>query len=190
MTAPSQNNSESPHWAVLGPEVPTNLANLRVLDVDSGEAPDQASAALGERGAEETVRRGPLGLERDLGGGFDLVLCRDSLQCDPHPMNLLTHIWHLTKAGGILLVESRILTAPEQSRYGRFVAADGESSSHWVPGRLAFRWMVEVSGYDVDRWLLQQAETTDEEGWASAYLHATRTERNPALDLATPARSQ
>ena len=50
--------------------------------------------------------------------------------------------------------------------------------------------MVEVSGYDIDRWLPEKAETTGVGSQASAYLRATRTERIPALDLATPARSQ
>lgn len=190
MTAPTNQSGDGAHWAVLGPEVADDLADVRVLDVGPAEAPDQSSAALGDRGAKEIVRRGPLDLDDNVEGTFDLVYCRDSLQSDPHPMNLLTRLWHLTEAEGILLVESRVMSAPEQSRYGRFVRADGGASSHWVPGRLAFRWMVEASGYDVDRWLHDGAQPPGGGDQANAYLRATRTERNPALDLATPARSK
>ena len=56
-----------------------------------------------------------------------------------------------------------------------------------MPGRLALRWSVETSGFDVERWLESGGEA---EPTVDAYLVAKRTERYPALVLATPARPE
>lgn len=190
MTDRSHSATADAHWSVLGPEVPSDLSGRRVLEV--GDDPEGSArplaASMRDRGAGEVVQwRFPRGLEDGSGEPFDLVYCCGSLQRDPHPMNLLTGIWHLTRPGSTLLLESQIITAPEVSRYGLFVTdpEDG-SSSHWVPGRLALRWMVEASGFDVDRWLATESTEAGESDRASAYLSATRTERAPALDLANP----
>lgn len=180
------------HWDVLGAEVPDDLAGVRVLDVGGAGDHVPSSAPFHDRGAADVIRcRVPSDLEGNIGADFGLVYCRDSLQLDPHPMNLLTRLWHVTDPEAVLLLESRILSDSEQSRYGRFVAAEeGEDSpAHFVPGRLALRWMVEVSGFDVDRWLPSEARA-DDRCQVSAYLRGTRVARQPALDLATPARSE
>jgi len=182
------------HWSVLGPEVPEDLAGRLVLDVsDPGLAIDGSSEALLARGAREVVRWQPPGdIERDPSEGFDFVYCRDTLQRDPHPMNFLSRLWHLTAEGATLLLESRVIPAPEQSRYARFVAgaAGGDSSPEWLPGRLALRWSVETSGFDVGRWLPSPAGEPKDAQAVSAYLRATRVARQPALDLAIPGSSQ
>lgn len=189
MTA-SHHSAEDAHWAVLGSALPESIAGIRVLDVSGDSAPDRSSMMLEELAPRELIRRAPGELEADLEGEFDLVFCRNSLQCDPHPMNLLTRLWHLARSGSVLLLESKAITTPEQSRYARFVTAAeaGGSSSYLLPGRLALRWMVEVSGYDVDCWLDRHAVEVD--GPISVYLRATRADRTPALDLATPAPSK
>jgi hypothetical protein len=171
-------------WSVLGPEVPDDLAGKRVLEIQGG-GESEATEALRGRGAAELVRwRFPEPLENP-GEPFDLAYCAGALQGDPHPMNLLTRIWHLTRTGGTLLLESQVLTATEISRYGLFVNDPG-GASRWVPGRLALRWMVESSGFDVDRWIDEGARGADAPEAASASLRATRTDRAPALDLANP----
>ena len=187
-------DKDGSHWAILGPEVPEDLADRRVLDIgDPSLGIDDASEALLERGAREVVRwEPPADLERDSGEGFDLVYCRDTLQRDPRPMNFLSRLWHLTAEGAALLIESKVIPTSEQSRYARFVAgaAAGDSSPEWLPGRLALRWSVETSGFDVDRWLPSAATEPKDSDAISAYLQATRVARQPAIDLAIPDSSQ
>ncbi|HSK50522.1 MAG TPA: hypothetical protein VK889_08515 [Solirubrobacterales bacterium] len=181
MTSPANPAEQS--WSVLGPEAPDDLAGRRALAI--GADPEAPAAALEERGAAVVRWKFP-GEPLAAGDPFDLVCCAGgAMQGDPHPVNLLTRIWHLTRAGSALLLESQVLTAPEASRYGLFVAdPDDGARSHWLPGRLALRWMVEVTGFDVDRWLDGEEDAGSDR--ATAYLRATRTDRAPALDLANP----
>jgi hypothetical protein len=171
--------------AILGPELPQGLDGARVLDVTL--APDALSQALTERGAGEVVTFDPATEQRE---GFDLIVCRGLLQAGPHPMNLLSRIWHLADEGALLLLSSGVLTDPERSRFAQFVLpSHPEDAPQWLPGRLALRWSVEVSGFTVERWLGPGPEA-DEGPEALAFLRATRTDRTPALDLATPSPGQ
>lgn len=106
--------------------------------------------------------------------GFDVVLCRDALRASPYPMALLADLWRLAAPAGVLLLEAEIDPAPEHSGYARFVPAT--SGAGWIPGRLALRWMVEVCGFDVERWL----DPSDAPNDTRAYLRAVRGEREPA----------
>jgi SAM-dependent methyltransferase len=104
-------------------------------------------------------------------GEFDFVLCRDVIRVTPNPMALLNALWRLTSPGAILLLEAEALTEPTHSRLARFVPAAG-----WVPGRLTLRWMLEVSGFDVERWL----DDGDGQAVPRAALRAVRAAREPA----------
>jgi len=182
MNSPA-NPAAKAHWGLFEPELPADLASARALLIQGGDDADAASA-LRDRGAEEVVHwRFPTGFDAPA-EPFDLVCCCDAMQGDAHPMNLLSRIWHLTRSGTTLLLESRVLTAPEVSRYGLFT--NDPDGSYWVPGRLALRWMVESSGFDVERWIDAGAAGAGAPEQVSAYLRATRTGRAPALDLANP----
>lgn len=177
--------SDAAHRELLGPAVPEDLAGRRLLDVGPGGEPDGLSDDLAGRGAAEVVRWDPAAaLEAE--PGFDLVVCREVLQRDPHPANLLTAIWDATAADATLLLHSRVLAEVSKSMYAQFVAASaGLGDTEWLPGRLALRWTVETAGFDADRWI--STGPTDGAREADAYLHATRTARIPSLRLATPA---
>ena len=127
-------------------ELPEDLEKGRVLEVTSP----------GELPAE---------------GEFDLVLCRDAIRATPNPMAFLNELWQLTSPGATLLFEAEVLTEPAHSRLARFVPAAG-----WVPGRLTLRWMLEVSGFDVERWLDEGGDSAN----GRAALRAVRAEREPA----------
>ncbi len=186
MSGPGQGNQAS-SWGVLAAAVPEDLAGRRLLDVGPGGEPDSLSAELAGRGAEAILRwdpAEPLGAEAT---GFDLIVCREVLQASPHPANLLNRIWEAGSEGAVLLLHSRVLADVEKSMYAQFVAASaGLGDTEWLPGRLALRWSVETSGFDVDRWLAG-GEGAAGALEASACLQATRTARTPALQLATPA---
>jgi SAM-dependent methyltransferase len=115
-------------------------------------------------------------LEDQRVGSFDFILCRDLLRTSPHPMALLASLWRLAAPGGVLLLEAAIDPDPAHSGYARFVPT-ASSGTGWVPGRLALRWMVEVSGFDVERWLSDPAVRGDD---SRARLRAVRAEREPA----------
>jgi hypothetical protein len=176
MTDAGKQTASSP-WVRLGAELPDDRGVVSVLLV----GPDGA-VGVDIAGA---VRWDPAVAESRPDGPFELVLCAEAIQADPHPANLLLAIWELMPVGGTLLLHSRVLTDPGQSVYARFVAADAaEGDTEWLPGRLALRWSVETNGFDIARWI--DAGSSEPSGEDDAYLVATRTERTPALVLATP----
>ncbi|HEY1854809.1 MAG TPA: methyltransferase domain-containing protein [Solirubrobacterales bacterium] len=173
------------HWKLIGPVVPENLEDRRVLDVGPG-GEDPCSRAIRSRSAVTVASWNPSDERPAEEGVFDLVVCRDSLNATAHPANLLSDIWHLTAVDGTLLLECRVMTAVDLSIYARFVeAAVGVGEAEWLPGRLALRWSVETSGFDVDRWIDSPGLEAGS-GEASAYLAATRVARPPALDISIP----
>jgi|GEM_PF-2321388 len=179
MTDATRQPEASP-WERLGAELPNDHGERRILLV--GPARDGAAVGLGP---DKTTGWDPAGGESPPEGPFDLVLCAAAIQADPHPANLLLALWETMAVGGTLLLHSRVLSDPAQSTYARFGAARaGTGDTEWLPGRLALRWTVETNGFDVERWL--DAGSSDPRGEGEAYLVATRTERTPALVLATP----
>jgi hypothetical protein len=183
----SPQSSDASYWVLLGAELPTDLAERRVLDVAPAGDPDRVSAELASRGAAELVRWDPAAELAAGPGHFDLAICRGLMQRTPHPANLLSRLWAAIAEGGTLLLESRVMTEVERSRYAMFNAAGaGLGDSEWLPGRLALRWSVETSGFDFDRWLASPGLAPGP-GEASVCLAATRTARPPSLDIAIPA---
>jgi len=157
--------------------LPERIDGWRVLTVGQVGAADAFEA----RGAAEVVGAEPSEQLRSDLRSFDLVHCAE-LEGNLQPMSLYAWLWQVTAPGSLLLLEAAVLPDAADSQYARFVPA-GESStgrSHWVPGRLALRWMVENSGFDVQGWLPDAAGAAD---LVVARLQAVRVERSPARDL-------
>jgi hypothetical protein len=162
-------------------ELPADLAGARLLEVVQPGAHGTISAALVDRGTEEIVEsdRPQVLLDGDQ-GRFDYILCADILRSSPYPMALLADLWRLAAPGAVLLLEAEIVPGLDHSAYARFVPAAGDAG--WVPGRLALRWMVEVSGFDVERWLGESTAANS----PRACLRAVRAERTPASSTPPP----
>jgi len=172
------------HLEQLAAALPENLAGRKVLDVRP--AADPVSEELGSRGAGDLrAWDGVDELPADA-AGFDLVVCREALNRTAYPANFLSRIWAATNEGATLAIQCRVMTPIGLSMFARFVEARiGDGPFEWVPGRLAFRWSVETSGFDIDRWLDSPAlEACPGEG--DVYLLATRVARTPALDFSIP----
>ena len=161
-------------WDVLGPHVPDDLTGKRVLDIGSNAGYDPF--AFKARGAERVLGCEPswghtqaifleeiyeAGVEfRHIGwqdlnpevhGRFDLVHCNGLLYHEPSPMLMLERLRSMLAEDGELLLGTMLLARPELSEYARFVpgAFAGDRTWWWVPGRLAFRWMMEAVGFEL-----------------------------------------
>lgn len=163
--------------------LPAELSGRRVLDIRP--EPDLVSEEIGSRSAAE-VRTWTGVEEPPAGAGVDLVLCREALNRTAYPANFLSRIWAASVDGADLLIQCRVMTSTDLSMYARFVERrTGDGEFEWLPGRLAFRWLVETSGFDVDRWIDSPALKPGA-GDGDAYLVATRAARTPALDFSIP----
>jgi len=159
--------------------LPERIDGWRVLAVGGREG---VAESFEDRGAAEVlVCAAPSeGAAMD-GRSFDLVHCAE-FESDLQPMTLYAWLWQVTAPGSLLLLEAAVLPDVESSQYARFVPADESPTgrSRWVPGRLALRWMVENSGFDVQGRLPGFPGLTDP---SFARLQAVRVERPPARDL-------
>jgi SAM-dependent methyltransferase len=160
-------------WSALSPHVNSQLAGKRVLDLGSGERYD--ALAFASRGAEyvlactssDALPRAEEGLDppcvefRSSGwqaldpsrdGTFDIVHCRGLLHRVLEPMSLLQTLRRVIAPTGSLLISSMMLGDPERSEFLRFVPDrhGGDPGCWFIPGRLAFRWMVETAGFEVE----------------------------------------
>ncbi len=161
-------------WISLGAAVPESLVGKRVLDVGSNAGYDPFMFAL--RGAEHVVGCEPFGFHRQavflesiyrsgvqfeqIGweqlspgrfGAFDLIHCNGLLYHEPNPMGLLLRLRSMLARDGELILGSMILEDAEQSEYLRFIPGSyfGDPTWWFVPGRLALRWMLEVTGFRI-----------------------------------------
>jgi len=171
-----QTRPASTHGTAPSAGLPASLAGTRVLDLGSSGSGDRRR--FEDLGAEEVVEGTPP-LDRRPGPprSFGFVHC-GALPVDGRQLLLLSRLWHLAAPGASLLLGSRVLDAAEASRYLSVRA--GPAGLEWIPGRLALRWLVESSGFDVLRWLPEEAvgrPSTE----PFAYLAARRSERSPAL---------
>jgi tRNA (mo5U34)-methyltransferase len=192
-------------WAELGAEFPGALAGQRVADIGCNAGYDAFMFSL--RGAEYVLacepyefieqarflesiyetgtdfqRIGWQELDPERHGQFDLVHCNGLLYHERNPLELLEALRRITAPGGLLLLGSMMLADPALSDHVRFVPTDyyGDPTWWWVPGRLALRWMVETSGFDVERVLPEQPGLPGEFRTVNGYLQAIRVERSPA----------
>ncbi len=179
--------SQAVHWDQFEPALPAELSGSRVLLVATREAAEDLSAPLSDRGATVVPWDSIGDLDADASsGGFELAVCAELLQTNPHPARVLGGLWGAMQEGATLLLHSRVLAGPGESQYARFVAAAAAvGPDEWLPGRLALRWSLETSGFDVERWL-SAGEDSPRSRETSAYLQAKRMERLPSLMLATP----
>lgn len=160
--------------------LPERLDGWRVLAIGGGDPGVDYLTGIGasEFVALDRPSEGD-GLEA---GTFDLAVCSSELETGAPPLATYAWLRRAVKPGGILVAGSKVLPDPAKSQYAHFFPAEKPGgASRWVPGRLSFRWMVEVSGFDVDGWLGEPAELS--ECSTVAHLQARAVERPPALDL-------
>lgn len=159
---------------------PDRLDGWRILAIGGG---DFGSDYLTGIGAGEIVELEEPSEEKGLeAGAFDLAICGSELETTIHPLGTYAWLRRAIKPEGILVAGSKVLPDPAKSQYAHFYPAGKTgAASRWVPGRLAFRWMIEVSGFDVECWLGDQAESN--ECGKIAHLQAAAADRTPALDI-------
>jgi tRNA (mo5U34)-methyltransferase len=192
-------------WVTLGDAVPPDLSGRRVLDVGCNAGYDPfmfrlrgADHVLGcepfefieqARFLESIYRTGaefaPIGwqhLRPDRQGTFDIVHCHGVLYHELDPMGLLSRLAEMTAPGGTAFIGSMMLADPRLSECMRFVPASyySDGTWWWVPGRLALRWMIETSGFDVVSEFGEAPGPPGEFRTVNGYFKATRTERAPA----------
>ncbi|MET0557135.1 MAG: hypothetical protein ABW065_00480 [Solirubrobacterales bacterium] len=149
----------------------------RVLEVGGSDGEEY----FGRLGAAEFVSLPQPSESLSANTPFDLVHCSADLETELHPLSVYAWLRTLVAPGGMLLAGSSVLAEAAHSQYAEYVSAGDPAAARWLPGRLAFRWMVEVSGFDVRNWLDDPPPSGD--GQPRAYLLATAVERVPALDL-------
>lgn len=173
---------ESPAgWAVAAAELPERLDGWRVLEIGD----DSGAGLFRERGAAEFLSCAHPSEDPGFEGPFNLVHCSSALETDLHPLSIFAWAWMQTVPESVLLAGMEVLPRPAHSQFARYVPAAKRPAggvARWVPGRLALRWMVEVSGFDHDRWL-GETDAADGSPGVVGYIQATRVERGPALDL-------
>jgi tRNA (mo5U34)-methyltransferase len=167
-------------WESIGERVP-DLTGKRVLDVGSNAGYDPFMFKL--RGAREVLACEPFefvhqarflesiyqtGVDfRQIGwqqldpgehGLFDYVHCHGVLYHEPNPLGMLLRLRSMLAADGEMLFGSMLHASVEQSEYIRFVpdAYAGDKTWWFVPGRLAMRWMLEVTGFEVEELTLTE----------------------------------
>lgn len=176
MTTANENPTER---ALSFARLPDSLEGWHVLALGPGEP---GRSYLSGIGAERYLALdAPSDDAAVAAGGYDLVVCGWDIELDAHPLALYAWARRALKSGGTLVAGSAVLPDPTRSQYARFVRGEPGRPARWVPGRLAFRWMVEVSGFEVSGWL----EAVDGPGDRDtvAFLQAAAVDRAPALDL-------
>ena len=169
--------AESPAGrAVAAAKLPDRLDEWRVLEIGD----DSGAGLFCERGAAEFVSCAQPSEDPGFEGPFNLVHVSSALETDLHPLSIFAWTWLQTTPGSVLLAGMEVLARPAHSQFARYLPAaeSAGDTGRWVPGRLALRWMVEVSGFDGD-WLGEWTSSEATEG----YVQAVRTERPPAVDL-------
>jgi SAM-dependent methyltransferase len=159
-------------WIGLASHVP-DLTGQRVLDVGSNAGYDPFMFHL--RGAAyvlacepfefheqalflESIYRTGVDFQRigwqdvdpDRHGRFDLIHCHGVIYHEPHPIAMLQALRRMLAPGGTMLFGSMMLADAELSEHLRFVPTSyyGDPTWWFVPGRLAMRWMLEVTGFE------------------------------------------
>jgi predicted O-methyltransferase YrrM len=167
-------------WQLLEEHV-GELSGRRVLDVGSNAGYDPFSFKL--LGASEVLACEPFAfihqarflesiyrtgvdfrqigwqqLDPDEHGRFDLVHCNGVLYHEPNPIGMLLRLRSMLADGGEMLLGSMVHASPEHSEYIRFVPDSYAGDKTWwfVPGRLATRWMLEVTGFEAEELIVSE----------------------------------
>lgn len=185
-------------WAEIDRQLGAQIAGRRVLVV--GPASGYDALAFAARGAEQVLacaspdplgRTGPqtpldeasidfpklawdeLSPERH--GTFGIVHCTGLLHRALEPVALLRTLRGMTAEDGTLLIGSIMIDDPERSEYLRFVPDRYAGDPTWwfLPGRLAFRWLVQTAGFEVQAAFGEQEESGEGFPIVSGYLRAT-----------------
>jgi SAM-dependent methyltransferase len=191
-------------WTWLGEHI-SDLTGRRVLDVGSNAGYDPFMFKL--RGASEVlalepfefihqarfleaiyqtgVDFRPIGwqqLDPELHGRFQFIHCHGVLYHEPNPLGLLQRLRSMLADDGELLFGSMLHSSSDQSEYIRFVpdAYAGDRTWWFVPGRLAMRWMLEASGFEVQELLLSEGPR-GEFPTMNSYYRCLPTEPAPGL---------
>jgi hypothetical protein len=173
-------HSENPTERALSfARLPDRIDGWRVLAIGGKDFGSDYLTGIGA--AEIVVLDQPVKKAGMEAGSFDFAICGVDLETDAHPLAIYAWLRRVIKADGVLVAGSRVLADPTKSQYARFVPTRAEDASDWIPGRLAFRWMVEVSGFGVTGWLGEEGASTAAGDFA--FLQARAAERPPALDL-------
>ena len=141
-----------------------------------------ASFAPASRGADlptqvELRRSGWEALDPVQDGSFDIVHCDGLMHCVLDPMGLLHSLRTMTADGGTLLIGSLMLPDAGQSELLRFVP-EPQLAWWFLPGRLAFRWMVSTAGFEVDAEFGEREGPRERFPVVTGYLRA-RADRAP-----------
>jgi tRNA (mo5U34)-methyltransferase len=183
-----------------------DLSGKRVLDVGSNAGYDPFMFKL--RGAREVLACEPFefvhqarflesiyhtGVDfRQIGwqqldpsehGRFEYVHCHGVLYHEPNPLGMLLRLRSMLTDDGEMLFGSMLHASAEQTEYIRFVpdAYAGDKTWWFVPGRLAMRWMLEVTGFEVEEVLLAEGPR-GEFRTLNGYFLARPAEIAPELD--------
>lgn len=162
-------------WMTLGPQIPADLSQSRVLDVGSNAGYDPFMFNL--RGAMEVVACEPFeyhhqalflesiyrtgvdfrrvawqALDPGDHGRFHLVHCNGVLYHERDPLELLQRLRAMLTPDGLLLLGSMVLADLELADHMRFVPGSyfGDPTWWWVPGRMALRRLLDEAGLRAD----------------------------------------
>lgn len=160
-------------WPEIQAQLGERVPGARILL--AGPVPDAATASLAQLGAAQTKTcADPEQLDTDSEEGFDVVYCDGLLHRVREPLALLRRLRHLTRDGGTLVIGSILISDPERSEYLRFVPDRyaGDPSWWFVPGRLAFRWLVQSAGFEIEAAFGERNGTTEPFAVMRGYLRA------------------
>jgi hypothetical protein len=177
LDAKKQIQPEAAHGAMPMAGLPASLAGSRVLNL--GPLSPEDRHRFKGLGAEEVIEETSLLSQRPgPPGRFDFIHC-GALPVSGRQLLVLSRLWRLAAPSASLLLGSRVLDDVQASRY-LGVEATPASGLEWIPGRLALRWMVESSGFDVLHWLAEETVISVSSA-PFAYLAARRSDRIPVF---------
>ncbi len=185
-------------WRELDHELKGQIAGRRVLVV--GDEVRGDAAAFADRGAsyvlacltatagdevEEQESAGqprvdvqPISwheLDPARHGTYEIVHCNGLLHRVTEPLAMLGRLRSMTAREGTLLIGSMLMADPERSEYLRFIPDRYAGDPTWwfLPGRLAFRWLVQTAGFDVQQEFAEREGPRDLMPIVAGYLRAT-----------------
>lgn len=129
----------------------------------------------GETAKVQLVRLGWKQLDPARHGSFDIIHCDGILHRVAEPLTLLKTLRKLMPEGGTLVVGAAMISDPERSEYLRLIPArQADPEACWlVPGRLALRWLVAASGFNVEAEFGEEERRGGSIPLVNGYLRAT-----------------